>query len=59
MAAGTSTFVLRPRAPSFRSPSPVYGDVKDPGALANPDEHIPCIAPYGIRRNPIWNTVIT
>jgi hypothetical protein len=59
MANGTSTFILCPRASGFRSPGLVYGDVEDPGALANPDEHIPCIAPYGIRRNPIWNTVIT
>jgi hypothetical protein len=59
MATGTSTFVLRPRASGFRSPGLVYGGVEDPGALTNPDEHIPCIAPYGIKSNPIWNTVIT
>jgi hypothetical protein len=59
MATGTSTFVLRPRVSGFKSPGFVYSDVEDPGALANPDEHIPYIAPYGIRRNPIWSTTIT
>jgi hypothetical protein len=57
MAAGISTFILRPRVSGIRRPDLEHADEEDPGDFTNLEEDIPCISTCWIPRALIWSAL--